>query len=52
VFDVGGQSGFDDTMDFITIASTGNATDFGNHALGTYKAGSSIATSNGHGGIA
>jgi hypothetical protein len=38
-------------MDFITIASTGNAIDFGNHALGTYQAGSSIATSNGHGGI-
>lgn len=44
--------GSDDTMDFITIASTGNATDFGNHALGTYASGSSIATSNGHGGIA
>jgi hypothetical protein len=44
--------GNEDTMDFITIASTGNATDFGNHALGTYASGSSIATSNGHGGIA
>jgi len=41
-------------MDFITIASTGNATDFGDamaSADAQYNSSSAVA-SNGHGGIA
>ena len=43
--------GNNNTLDYITIASTGDATDFGDAALGTESEGSGTAASNGHGGI-
>jgi hypothetical protein len=36
---VGSTPSFNDTLDFVTIASTGNATDFGNLACNVFKLG-------------
>ena len=44
----GGSSGDTDLIQYITIASTGNSTDFGNLTVGRYGAG---VTSNAHGGL-
>ncbi len=44
----GGSNGASDVLDYVTIASTGNATDFGDGLIGIESA----YTSNSHGGIA
>ena len=46
--DSGGGSVYSDVIDYITISSTGNATDFGNLTVGRYDSG---ASSSGHGGL-
>ena len=43
------SSGFSDTMDYITIASAGNATDFGDMSATRTEMG---GMGNGHGGLA
>ena len=40
------------TMDFVEIATTGNAVDFGDMAFMTNAVGNTAAGSNGHGGLA
>ena len=42
---VGGTNSYHNTMDYITIASTGNATDFGDTTVTTNNTGSGLATS-------
>ena len=47
VFGVGGNTGnllgYDDTLDYITVATTGNATDFGNSSTTSYGSGSTTS---------
>jgi hypothetical protein len=44
----GGRMAFNNTIDSVEIATTGNATDFGDLTVGR---GSAASASNGHGGL-
>ena len=47
----GGNGGGDNVIEFVEIATTGNAADFGDTSYGSYGKYDGGAFSNGHGGL-